>query len=125
MRLFFVAGTLSAFLAVVLGAFAAHELKDSLSADALKVFETGVRYQMYHALAMLLLPALSAFGHHRWLKRAGWGFLVGSFLFSGSLYMLATTGQPVFGPVTPVGGVAFIIGWLCLFAASLRGFNND
>jgi uncharacterized membrane protein YgdD (TMEM256/DUF423 family) len=101
-------------LDVALGAFAAHGLKARLAPDMLVVFETGVRYQAYHALALLLLAAL------RGPDKAGWCFVGGIALFSGSLYLLALTGERRLGMITPLGGVLFLVGWL-LFALSPRG----
>jgi uncharacterized membrane protein YgdD (TMEM256/DUF423 family) len=116
MFLFFAA--LFGLLGVALGAFGAHGLRTRLSPEMLAVFETGVRYQMYHALALfgtaLLLPRLGG-----WLiVTAGWAFVAGIVLFSGSLYALALTGITTLGAITPLGGVAFLAGWGCLLAAS-------
>ncbi len=96
------------FLAVGLGAFGAHALKARLTPEMLAVFETGVKYQVYHALALLLLAALRGPG------KAAWCFTLGIILFSGSLYLLALTGVRKWGAVTPIGGLLFLIGWLCL-----------
>lgn len=96
------------FLAVGLGAFGAHALKARLEPDMLVIFETGVRYQVYHALALLLLASL------RGPSKAAWCFTAGIALFSGSLYILALTGVRKWGAVTPIGGVLFLIGWLVL-----------
>jgi len=108
------AGALSAAVAVVLGAFGAHALRARLTPDVLAVFEVGVRYQMYHAVALLAV----ALGATRWpgggITLAGWLFLAGTVIFSGSLYLLVFTGQKWLGAVTPVGGAAFIVGWLVL-----------
>ena len=101
-------------LAVMTGAFAAHGLKARLSPDALSVFETGARYHMYHALAIGLAALVAA----RWAARA---FLLGILLFSGSLYLLALTGLPIWGAVTPVGGLCFIAGWGLLAWRSFKG----
>ena len=113
---------LSGGLGVALGAFGAHGLRARLAPDALATFETGVRYQMYHALALLAV----AFVITRWAGStlpplAGWLFVAGTVLFSGSLYLLALTGVRWLGAVTPFGGVAFIAGWACLFVVALRG----
>lgn len=120
-RLFFGLGALSAFLAVAAGAFGAHALKARLSADLLAVFETAARYQMYHALALLAVAWAAA----RWpgglTQWAGWLFVVGTVLFSGSLYALALTGVRWLGAITPLGGVAFLAGWVCLVLATVRG----
>jgi uncharacterized membrane protein YgdD (TMEM256/DUF423 family) len=116
-RLFITLAALSGCLGVGFGAFGAHALRDSLSADALQVFQTGVTYQMYHALALLavgiLLPRFSTDGS-TWLTAAGWLFVGGAVLFSGSLYLLALTGTTWLGAITPLGGGAFLAGWLAL-----------
>jgi uncharacterized membrane protein YgdD (TMEM256/DUF423 family) len=113
-RLFFGVGAVSAGLAVALGAFAAHGLRARLSPEALQNFETGARYHMYHALALLAV----AWAVTRWpgtaVSVAGWLFIAGTLLFSGSLYLLAITGVRMLGAITPVGGFAFILGWLAL-----------
>jgi uncharacterized membrane protein YgdD (TMEM256/DUF423 family) len=113
-RLFFAVGSLSALVAVALGAFGAHGLRGRLVPDMLMSFEIGVRYQMYHALGLLAVGlALS-----RWpssaVAVAGWLFIAGTVVFSGTLYLLALSGQRWLGAVTPVGGAAFIAGWLVL-----------
>jgi uncharacterized membrane protein YgdD (TMEM256/DUF423 family) len=116
-----IAGMLG-FLGVALGAFGAHGLRSRLTPDMLAVFEIGVRYQMYHVFALLLVAAaIGHFGSVRLLTIAGWSFIAGTFIFSGSLYALALTGTGVFGAITPVGGLGFLVGWACLavFAASL------
>ncbi|HVZ21520.1 MAG TPA: DUF423 domain-containing protein [Vicinamibacterales bacterium] len=117
-RTFLLIGALAGFLAVALGAFGAHALRSRLSADMLEVFETGVRYQMYHALALLVVAAtIPHLGG--WLVRtAGWLFTAGIVLFSGSLYLLAFTGVTVLGAITPLGGLAFLAGWACLAIAA-------
>lgn len=113
-RAFFALGCLSAATAVGLGAFAAHGLRGRLAADLLSVFEVGVRYQMYHALGMLVV----ALALVRWpsgaIVAAGWLFLAGTVLFSGSLYVLTLGGLRWLGAITPIGGLAFIAGWLAL-----------
>src|SRR5690554_5674784 len=110
-RTFLVLGAVLAGLAVALGAFAAHGLAPRVSPERLQTFETGVRYQMYHALALLLtgwlLHQLGAWG----LSVAGWCFLAGIVLFSGSLYVLVLTDTPWLGAVAPLGGTAFILVW--------------
>ena len=107
------AGALNGALAVGAGAFATHGLKDRLSQHALEVFETAARYQMYHALAMILCALLMA-------RTAGWIFQVGIVLFSGSLYALALTDVKVLGAITPFGGVAFLAGWGYLVWSAAR-----
>jgi uncharacterized membrane protein YgdD (TMEM256/DUF423 family) len=106
------AGALLAGLAVALGAFAAHAMKDRFEPDALQTFETGVRYQMYHALALLACGVLAV--HGRRTGAAALAFVSGIALFSGSLYALVFLDQKWFGAVTPFGGVAFLLGWLLL-----------
>ncbi|MBV9326084.1 MAG: DUF423 domain-containing protein [Chloroflexi bacterium] len=116
-RLFITIGALSGFLAVGLGAFGAHSLRDRLSADMLQVFQTGVSYQMYHALALIgvgiLLGRFSVDGSP-WLSASGWLFVAGTILFSGSLYLLSLTSTSWLGAITPLGGVAFLLGWLAV-----------
>lgn len=111
-------------LGVVLGAFGAHALRMRLTPDLLAVFETGVRYQMYHALALLgvallvvKLPGTSM------PATAGWLFIAGILLFSGSLYVLTLTGLRWMGAITPFGGVAFVAGWALLALAALRAWR--
>ena len=118
-RTFTLIGAVAGVLAVVFGAFAAHSLRGRLAPEMLAVFETGARYQMYHALALVLTAILFERSPRRVLAVAGWLFTVGIVLFSGSLYLLATTGGTVWGAVTPLGGVALMAGWLCLGAGSL------
>jgi len=113
-RLFAAAGAVSGFLAVALGAFGAHGLRQRLSPEMLAVFETGVRYQVYHALALFAV----AWAASRWAGPqatwAGWLFIAGTVIFSGSLYILATSGTRWFGAITPVGGICLLAGWLSL-----------
>ncbi len=120
-RVFVALGALSAGIAVGLGAFAAHGLKSRLVPDMLAVFETGARYQMYHALGLLAV----GFAASRWggagITTAGWLFVAGTILFSGSLYALSTTGVRALGAITPFGGLCFIVGWLVLFLTVLLG----
>jgi uncharacterized membrane protein YgdD (TMEM256/DUF423 family) len=115
---FIVIGAVSGFLAVALGAFAAHGLKRRLDADRLGVFETGARYQMYHALALVLVGALVDRAPSSGLTAAGWLFCAGTILFSGSLYALALSGIRKLGAITPLGGVAFLAGWALLAVAA-------
>jgi uncharacterized membrane protein YgdD (TMEM256/DUF423 family) len=113
-RVFFGLGCVSAFVAVALGAFGAHGLRSRLVPDMLSVFEIGVRYQMYHALALLGLGGVAARLPGGAVAAAGWLFVAGTVLFSGSLYALSLTGQRWLGAVTPLGGVAFLAGWATL-----------
>lgn len=112
-------GAIHALLAVALGAFAAHGLEDKLSADYLAVFETGVRYQMYHAIGLFLLSLLAGkLNEPRRLLLAGRLMHAGIILFSGSLYILSLTGFSKLGIITPFGGVAFIAAWALTAAAA-------
>lgn len=120
-RTFFILGAVSAFIAVAAGAFGAHSLRARLAPDLLDVFETGARYQMYHALALLVV----AWAVTRWpggpLTLAGWLFLAGTLLFSGSLYLLSLSGVRWLGAITPLGGVAWLIAWALLAYGAWRG----
>lgn len=108
-KLFLLSGAFFAGLSVILGAFAAHGLKNKLSAYALSVFNTGVEYQMYHALGLILIGIMAKQGVN--LNLSGYFMLAGIVLFSGSLYTLAFTGIKWLGPITPLGGLCFIIAW--------------
>ena len=120
-RVFFLLGTLFGALGVGLGAFGAHALKERLSADRLSTFETGVHYQIYHALALVaVVVALGRWPDSSLSVTAGWLFVAGIILFSGSLYGLALLDVRILGAITPLGGVAFIAGWLCLLLAAWR-----
>lgn len=114
LRHFLLLGAINGFLAVALGAFAAHGLKGILSTGLLDVFQTGVEYQALHALALLVVGLLAQGGHVPALRLAGWAFATGILLFSGSLYLLALTDARWLGAVTPFGGTAFLIGWAAL-----------
>jgi uncharacterized membrane protein YgdD (TMEM256/DUF423 family) len=120
-RTFFGLGAVFAFLGVALGAFGAHALRGSLGAADLATFETGVRYQVYHALALLA----TAWAVTRWpggtAQVAGWLFVAGIVLFSGSLYVLVLAGQRWMGAVTPFGGLCFLAAWALLAWTALRG----
>lgn len=115
-------GSLLGGLAVALGAFGAHGLRDILAPSALDTFETGVRYQFYHAVAIILAGlVLGRYPNAKLANTAGWLFVIGTAIFSGSLYILTITGLRWLGAITPIGGVAFIIGWACLALAVWRG----
>jgi uncharacterized membrane protein YgdD (TMEM256/DUF423 family) len=119
-RRFFALGAMLAMIGVAAGAFGAHALKSRLTPDMLAVFDVGVRYQLVHALALLAV----AWAITRWPCRAalyaGALFIAGIVLFSGSLYLLALTGERSLGSITPFGGVAFLAGWVCLAWAAWR-----
>lgn len=113
-RFFVIAGALSAFIAVSMGAFGAHGLSRKLPPESLDIFEVGARYQMYHAIAMVVVGV----SLERWSRGefavGGWCFLIGTVVFSGSLYAFSLTGVRWLGAITPIGGVAFLLGWLSL-----------
>jgi uncharacterized membrane protein YgdD (TMEM256/DUF423 family) len=117
-RTFLLVGALGGFLAVTFGAFGAHALRERLSPEMLAVFETGVRYHMYHALALLLVSAMMPRLGGWLVATGGWLFTAGIVLFSGSLYVLALTGITIVGAITPIGGLAFLAGWACLAIAA-------
>ncbi|MCL6515909.1 DUF423 domain-containing protein [Alicyclobacillus sp.] len=120
-RSFIGLGGLFGFLAVALGAFAAHALKQRIPADQLDVFQTGVHYQATHGLALLLVGVLAGvFGTSGLLVWAGWLFVMGIVLFSGSLYALTLSGVRALGAITPLGGLCFLAGWLLVILAALR-----
>ncbi|MPZ43326.1 MAG: DUF423 domain-containing protein [Betaproteobacteria bacterium] len=123
-RFFVLAGCLLALAGVGMGAFGAHALKAQLEAQALATFEVGVRYQMYHALALFAV----AWVHGRWpgrLARAAGGlFIAGTLIFSGSLYLLVLLGTTWLGAITPFGGVALLAGWACLALGAWRGTRS-
>lgn len=120
-------GAILGALSVALGAFAAHKLKEMVDADAVSIFETGVRYQFYHVFALLAVGVLYMNFKSRVLKWAGIFFIAGILLFSGSLYLLTyihasgIEGMKWVGPITPLGGVCFIAGWILLFVAIASG----
>ena len=122
-RTFFIIGSILAGLAVATGAFGAHGLQKMVTPERLETWDKAVRYQIYHALALLIL----AWALMHWPEQAkllatgGWLFLAGSVLFSGSLYILVVSGITWLGAITPLGGVAYIAGWLCLVIAAWRG----
>ena len=116
----FATGALLAGTAVALGAFGAHGLRDRLEPVMLAVFETGVRYHMYHALALLGVAWASERFPGGWTQAAGWLFLAGIVVFGGSLYVLAVSGVRWLGAITPVGGVCFLLGWIALAVGALR-----
>lgn len=122
MQLFLAIAAVLGGLSVAGGAFASHALENRLPERAIEVFGTGVRYQMYHALALLAVAILIGMAKQAapLLAVAGWAFVAGIVLFSGSLYLISLAGIKAFGPVTPLGGLAFLIGWGCLAIAAVR-----
>ena len=116
-RLFFLLGAISAFIAVGAGAFGAHGLRGRLEPASLAVFETASRYQMYHALALLAVAWAVTRWSGPWALRAGWLFVIGTVIFSGSLYALSLSGIRWLGAITPLGGVALLTGWICIALA--------
>ena len=121
LRLFFAFGSGFALIAVITGAFAAHTLKSKLSPDMFEVFEVAVRYQMYHALGLIAVAWAASQWSSQLITASGWLFVAGIVIFSGSLYILSLTGVRWLGAITPIGGVAFIIGWGCLLWTAIRG----
>ena len=120
-KLFITLASLSGMLAVMIGAFGAHSLRGKLDDYAMGVFETAVQYHFYHALALLAVGVIAlSQPHTTLLKSSGWLFLLGTLIFSGSLYVLALTGEKWLGAITPLGGLAFIAGWACLATASWK-----
>ena len=114
------AGAINAALAVGAGAFGAHGLRERLAPRALEIFETGARYHMVHALGMVLCAVIAAGGGIAGARTAGWILQAGIVIFSGSLYLLAVTDVKILGAITPLGGLAFLVGWLWLAVSALR-----
>ncbi|MFI8480292.1 DUF423 domain-containing protein [Pseudomonas sp. NPDC078700] len=119
-RLWLILSAVAGFTGVGLGAFAAHGLKKTLSSDYLAVFQTGTHYQLIHALALFGVGLLALYVPGRWVNLAGAFFAAGIVLFSGSLYALSLSGIGKLGIITPFGGLAFLLGWLCLGVAAWR-----
>lgn len=119
-RLWLLLSAFAGFTGVALGAFAAHGLKGRLTPEYLAVFQTGTHYQLIHALALFGVGLLALHMPGRLVNLAGGAFSVGILLFSGSLYLLTLSGIGKLGMITPFGGVAFLIGWLCLGLAAWR-----
>lgn len=115
-----ITGTVFACIAVIAGAFGAHAMRSTVSPEYLAVFETGVRYQMYHSLGLLGVGILQCHWPERVLRVSVWCFVLGILLFSGSLYVLVLGGAKWVGAITPLGGTSFIAGWILVAAAVLR-----
>lgn len=118
-RLAATAGALLGALGVILGAFGAHALRSHLEPRDLEIFETAVRYQMYHAFALIAAAWLLS-RNVPYAGTAAWAFIIGVAIFSGSLYLMVATGQRWLGAITPIGGVAMIAGWCLLALAAIR-----
>jgi uncharacterized membrane protein YgdD (TMEM256/DUF423 family) len=120
MKSFVIVGAIFGGLSVAAGAFGAHALRAQLEPRMLEVFETAVRYQMYHALALFAAAWVYQQTEAQAAQVAGWAFLAGILLFSGSLYAMVFTGIRALGAVTPLGGAAFVVGWAALAVAALK-----
>ncbi|MDR7245341.1 DUF423 domain-containing protein [Priestia megaterium] len=121
MKLFLIIGAINAMLAVALGAFGAHGLEGKISEKYLEVWKTGVQYQMFHAMGLFVIAfLLSKFPQSSLLTASGWIMFAGIVLFSGSLYVLSTSGIKVLGAITPLGGVAFIVAWIFIVVAAVK-----
>ena len=121
MKVFVLLGSVNAFIGVALGAFGAHGLKSKVTPEMLVVWQTGVQYHLIHALALLLIGILChLMPEPAFARNAGWAILVGILLFSGSLYAMVLSGVRTLGIITPLGGVAFLIGWLLLVIAAWK-----
>jgi len=115
MQIFVILGSINAFLAVGLGAFGAHGLKSRVAPELLVTWQTGVQYHIFHALGLILIGILiHLLPQAGGIKTAGWLLMAGTLLFSGSLYVLVLSGVRGLGAITPIGGVAFLVGWLVL-----------
>jgi uncharacterized membrane protein YgdD (TMEM256/DUF423 family) len=122
---FLVLGGLFGGLSVALGAFGAHVLKPRLDAYYMDVFQTAVQYQMYHAIALVLVAILARqLGGGSLLHAAGWLFVAGTVIFSGSLYVLTLSGVRAWGAITPIGGVMFVVAWILLAISAFRYWNS-
>ena len=120
-RYFFIIGSGLAMVGVITGAFGAHGLKGRISGGLLEIFEVAVRYQMYHALGLLAVAWAVSQWSSQLINLAGWSFVIGTCIFSGSLYILSLTGIRWFGAITPIGGLVLIVGWACLIWGTMRG----
>lgn len=119
-KLFLSLGAASGALSVIIGAFGAHGLKDKLCEQMLAIYKTGVEYHFYHTLALLAVGLLAMNYESKLLTASGWSFVSGMIIFSGSLYALSISGIKVLGAITPIGGLLFIVGWICLVVSVLK-----
>jgi uncharacterized membrane protein YgdD (TMEM256/DUF423 family) len=123
LKTFLIVGAINAFLAVALGAFGAHGLKDKLDAYYLDIWKTGVTYQMFHALGILVVAMiLSKFAGSALFTWSGWLMLIGIIFFSGSLYVLSLTKVGILGAITPIGGVCFLAAWVLIIIGAVKNF---
>jgi len=120
-KFWFISAAISGFLSVALGAFGAHSLKNILDEYGKSIYEKAVLYQMFHTMALFVVGVLQHLAKETSFSIAGWGFLIGIVLFSGSLYLLAITDIKWLGVVTPLGGVAFLFGWFWLVLIFIKG----
>ncbi|MBU2978885.1 DUF423 domain-containing protein [Alteromonas sp. C1M14] len=125
MRRFAIIGAVAALLAVIFGALGAHALKTVLSPAHLSAFHTAVNYQMYHGLALLILAVTNNYTASKFAKLAGYFFVSGILLFSGSIYLLTLAKWTLVGPVTPIGGVCLMVGWICLILGLVKGAAHE
>lgn len=114
MKKYIITGALLMALAVLLGAFGAHALKDHLTPQMLAIYHTGVDYHFYHSIGLLIIGLTGFHIQSKWLTQAGVFLIAGIVLFSGSLYVLSLTGVKSIGMITPFGGLSFVAGWICL-----------
>jgi len=122
-KLFLIIGSILGGTGVMIGAFGAHALKNILeNSGRMETFETAVKYQFYHALALILLGILISNQHHHYYQYSGYSFALGTLIFSGSLYILCMTGITKFGMITPIGGLLMIAGWLFLLLGILKNY---
>ena len=119
-KLFLSLGSISGALAVMIGAFGAHGLKDKLSEEMLAIYKTGVEYHFYHTFALLVIGLVAMHVKSPLLTASGWSMAAGIVIFSGSLYALSISGVRVLGAITPIGGLCFIAGWVLLVAAIIK-----
>ena len=120
-RTFLILGAANAALAVMLGAFGAHSLKAHLAAEMMAVYQTGLQYHLFHSLGLIAVGLVAKqIGDSAWLRWSGWLMLAGIVIFSGSLYVLSTTGWKWLGAVTPLGGLSFIVAWVLFVVAVVK-----
>ncbi|CAG9620073.1 DUF423 domain-containing protein [Sutcliffiella rhizosphaerae] len=122
MNVFIILAAINAFLAVAFGAFGSHGLEGKVSERMIEIWKTGVTYQMFHTGGLFIVALLmDRFSSTGLLTTAGWAFFIGIIFFSGSLYILTLSGVKILGAITPIGGVAFLIGWVLIIIAAVKG----